>query len=100
MPYYDDDGNELDPASVPMPPMCLMCEKKDDFDEEILCNLNRLEQREFKNFKCEAFVSLYGALFDDIVMGSVGRRFVTANQYTYVRRSGKSNRTREAPVPV
>ena len=67
MPYYDDNGNELDPSTVPMPKMCLMCEKKDDLEEEILCNLNRLDQREERYFKCGAFVSLYGALIDDII---------------------------------
>ncbi len=67
MPYYDDDGNELDPASIPVPQMCLMCEKKDDPNEEILCNLNRLDQAGAKHFKCGAFVSLYGALIDDII---------------------------------
>ena len=35
MPYYDDDGNELDPGTIPLPKMCLMCEKKDDVNEEI-----------------------------------------------------------------
>ena len=67
MPYYDDDGNELDPASIPVPQMCLMCEKKDDPNEEILCNLNRLDQAGTTHFKCGAFVSLYGALIDDII---------------------------------
>ena len=67
MPYYDEDGNELDPTSVTMPRMCMMCEKKDDPDEKIPCNLNRLEQRDEKEFKCGAFVSLYGALIDDII---------------------------------
>ena len=67
MPYYDDDGNELDPAAAPLPGVCLMCDKKDDPDEEILCNLNRLDQAGESNFKCEAFVSLYGALIDDII---------------------------------
>ena len=67
MPYYDDDGNELDPATAPLRPMCLLCEKKDDPHEEILCNLNRLDQRDEVEFKCGAFVSLYGALIDDII---------------------------------
>lgn len=67
MPYYDDDGNELDPASIPVPQMCLMCEKNDDGNEEILCNLNRLDQAGEAHFKCGAFVSLYGALIDDII---------------------------------
>ncbi|HEX3102462.1 MAG TPA: hypothetical protein VHQ01_11745 [Pyrinomonadaceae bacterium] len=67
MPYYDDDGNELDPSMIPMPKMCLMCEKKDLPDEEILCNLNRLDQKGEPVFQCGAFVSLYGALIDDII---------------------------------
>ena len=67
MPYYDDDGNELDPTSLPMPKMCLMCEKKDLAEEEILCNLNRLDQQNEKIFKCGAFESLYGPLIDDII---------------------------------
>lgn len=50
-----------------MPQMCMMCEKQDDPNEEILCNLNRLDQREESQFKCYAFVSLYGALIDDII---------------------------------
>ena len=67
MGYYDDDGNELDPTTIPMPDMCLLCEKKDDPNEEILCNLNRLDQRNDRDFKCGAFVSLYGVLVDDII---------------------------------
>jgi len=67
MPYYDDDGNEIDPTGIQIPAMCLMCEKKDDPNEEILCNLNRLDQRYEPTFKCGAFVSIYGALIDDII---------------------------------
>ena len=67
MPYYDDDGKELDPSSIPMPKMCLLCEKKDLPEEEILCNLNRLDQKDDDVFKCGAFLSLYGALIDDII---------------------------------
>ncbi len=67
MGYYDDDGNELDPTTIPMPGICLMCEMKDDPNEEILCNLNRLDQRNDRDFKCGAFVSLYGVLVDDII---------------------------------
>lgn len=67
MPYYDDDGNELDPSTIPMPKICLMCEKKDLPEEEVLCNLNRLDQEGEPHFKCGAFVSLYGVLIDDII---------------------------------
>lgn len=67
MPYYDDDGTELDPTTIPMPQMCTICEKRDDPHEEILCNLNRLDQRDEPIFKCYAFVNLYGSLIDDII---------------------------------
>ncbi len=67
MPYYDDDGNELDPSIITVPQMCLMCDKKDDPHEEILCNLTRLDQMDEPVFKCHAFVSLYGSLIDDII---------------------------------
>lgn len=65
--YFDDDGNEINPALIPMPTLCLNFEKKDDPYEEILCNLTRLDQREDKEFVCYAFVSRYGALDDDII---------------------------------
>lgn len=67
MPYFDDDGNELDPSTIPIPKLCLMCDKMDDEHEEILCNLNRLDQKDEREFKCGAFVSLYGPLADDII---------------------------------
>ena len=67
MAYYDDDGNEVDPSTIAMPAMCLLCDKKDDPHEDILCNLNRLDQRDEPDFKCGAFVSLYGVLLDDII---------------------------------
>jgi hypothetical protein len=68
MPYYDDDGNELDPASVPVPHMCSLCDKRDVPEEEVLCNLNRFGQAAGREFRCEAFVSIYGALIDDIIV--------------------------------
>jgi hypothetical protein len=67
MPYYDDDGNELDPLMIAIPELCLKCEKKEDPLETILCDLNRLDQKDEPDFKCGAFVSLYGPLSDDII---------------------------------
>jgi len=67
MPFYDDDGNEIDPAAIPVPAMCSLCEKKDLPHEEILCTLNRLDQAGEPDFRCGAFVSLYGPLIDDII---------------------------------
>jgi hypothetical protein len=65
--FFDDDGNEIDPALIPMPGLCLNCEKKDDSDEEILCNLTRFDQRNDQEFICYAYVSRYGVLVDDII---------------------------------
>ncbi|MCD4652769.1 hypothetical protein K8T06_02420 [bacterium] len=57
-PYFDDDGTELSPDYLPMPGLCLICKKKDDPNEEILCNLNRLGQSEGEKFECFAFVDI------------------------------------------
>ncbi len=65
--YFDDDGNQINPAFIPMPKLCLNCEKKDDSNEQILCNLTRLDQRGDKEFKCYAYQSRYETLEDDII---------------------------------
>jgi hypothetical protein len=65
--YYDDASNEVDPKMIPMPKLCLSCDKKDDPNEEIYCNLNRLDQRNDVEFKCYAYESSYGVLSDDII---------------------------------
>lgn len=54
--YYDDDGSELNPDLVPKPSLCLTC-KKDEMsgEEQILCNLNRLDQQGEYEFCCEAY---------------------------------------------
>jgi hypothetical protein len=53
--YFDDDGNELDPNSVPIPALCLNCRFYEDPYELVLCNLNRLDQRDDEEFICYAF---------------------------------------------
>jgi hypothetical protein len=49
---YDDDGNPINPATIPMPKLCLNCAKKDNPDEKILCDLNRFDQQGEKQFVC------------------------------------------------
>ena len=51
--YYDDDGTELYPDLYPKPALCLMClhNEDDDPEEEVLCNLNRLDRRNKKDFR-------------------------------------------------
>ena len=53
--YFDDDGNELNPNLISKPNLCLSCNKNEDPDEEILCNLNRLDQRTESEFICFAY---------------------------------------------
>lgn len=58
MPYYNDDGTEVNPNFFQKPSLCLICKKNNDEGEEILCNLTRLDQRDEKEFKCFAFEKL------------------------------------------
>ena len=55
MPYYDDDGNEINPELIPKPSLCITCLKDDDPDEQILCNLNRMDQVNEPEFRCYAY---------------------------------------------
>ncbi|GEM_PF-2474100 len=56
--YFDQEGNRLDPDSVPRPGLCICCADNDSVDsgKEILCNLTRLEQRDEPEFRCGSFV--------------------------------------------
>lgn len=54
-PFYDDDGTEVNPDLIPKPGLCLSCKKNDDPNEEMLCALNRLDQRNENDFKCFAY---------------------------------------------
>ena len=54
---FDDDGYEINPDSIKKPSLCLICLKNidPDWEEELLCNLNRNDQPDEKEFKCGAF---------------------------------------------
>jgi hypothetical protein len=55
--FFDDDGYEINTDLIPKPGLCLTCQKNDDDDpeEELLCNMNRNDQRNDKEFKCYAY---------------------------------------------
>ncbi|MBK6609626.1 MAG: hypothetical protein IPI59_08815 [Sphingobacteriales bacterium] len=53
--YYYDDGTEYNPDLYPKPGICLVCKKDKDPNEEILCNLNRMDQHDHIGFRCFAF---------------------------------------------
>jgi len=50
--YFDDDGKEINPNLFPKPQICFSCEKNDNPNEEIVCNLTRLDQRLEQEFNC------------------------------------------------
>ncbi len=56
--YHDDDGNELNPDLYPKPALCLSCvlNESEDAENEVLCNLNRLDQRDEKEFCCYQYI--------------------------------------------
>ena len=57
--YFDDNGNELNPDLYPTPHLCLSCKKNDNSNEEVLCNLTRLDQVGAREFKCFAYENKY-----------------------------------------
>jgi hypothetical protein len=58
MPYYHDDGTQLNPDLIPKPSLCLACAKDQvpDEMEQMLSNLNRLDQQGEEEFICFAYV--------------------------------------------
>jgi hypothetical protein len=57
---FDDDGYEIRRNTIKMQPLCLTCIKNnsDDWEDDVLCNLNRNEQADEKEFKCGAYEKL------------------------------------------
>ena len=55
MPYYNDDGEEMNPNLFTKPQLCLSCKNNDDLYEEIVCNLTRLGQIGEPKFICHGY---------------------------------------------
>jgi len=53
--YFFDDGTEYNADLFPKPNLCLICKKEMNPNEEMLCNLNRMDQIECSEFQCFAF---------------------------------------------
>ena len=51
---FDDDGFEIQRSTIKMQPLCLTCIKNnsDDWEDDLLCNLNRSDQSTSDIFKC------------------------------------------------
>lgn len=54
---FNDDGTKVDVDSIPVPSLCVICKhhNSDDFEENILCLLNRSDQMDDDNFECGSF---------------------------------------------
>lgn len=55
MPYFNDDGTELNPNLMPKPTLCVGCRNDDDPTQEIVCNLTQLDQQDEPVFVCFAY---------------------------------------------
>jgi hypothetical protein len=53
--FYNDDGTKINPELISKPSMCVLCQKDDDPDEEILYILNRADQEGEREFRCDAY---------------------------------------------
>lgn len=58
--FFHDDGTPIDPETIPVPGLCIICKKyfMEDPDEKMLCLLNRIDQRDETGFECGAFEKL------------------------------------------
>ncbi len=55
MGFFNDDGTEYNPDLFPLPNLCMSCKKREDPNEEIVCNLTRMDQQGEPEFKCFAY---------------------------------------------
>ncbi len=56
--FYNDDGTKINPELVSKPSLCITCKKNDVKGfEEVLCILNRNDQKGEKSFICDAYES-------------------------------------------
>jgi len=54
---FTDEGYEIDPDTIKKPSLCLTCvrDNSQDWEDDVLCNLNRYDQRNSKKFKCGSY---------------------------------------------
>jgi hypothetical protein len=57
---FHDDGYEIRKETIKMQPLCLTCIKNnsDDWEDDILCNMNRADQADEMEFKCYQYKKL------------------------------------------
>ena len=60
MKFFDDDGTEINPNLFSKPALCLSCKKNSLPEEEVFCNLTRLDQIGEDEFRCFAYENISG----------------------------------------
>lgn len=53
--FFSDDGYEINMDLIKKPTLCLTCIHDNDPNEEILCNLTRLDQQGEPDFECFSY---------------------------------------------
>ena len=55
--FFTDDGYEISPEQIKIPPLCLSCKRyyQPGPEDDILCNLCRIDQNDPDNFQCGSF---------------------------------------------
>ena len=55
--FFDDDGKKIDLNNIPKPGLCKLCRRDDwdDWEENLLCAMNRWDQKDEKEFECGMF---------------------------------------------
>jgi hypothetical protein len=53
--FFSDDGYEITTDLIKKPGLCISCMLDNEPGEELLCNMNRYDQRNSKDFKCFAY---------------------------------------------
>lgn len=53
--FFDDDGYEINIELIKKPSLCLLCKHNDVHEEEMLCIMNRYDQKDEDEFQCFGF---------------------------------------------
>lgn len=52
---FNDEGFEINTDLIKKPDLCILCVHDNDPNEELLCNMNRYDQKNDAEFKCFAY---------------------------------------------
>lgn len=74
MQYFDDDGTELNPDLMATPDLCVSCAKNGGGEQEVLCNLTKLDQEGEEVFICFAYEPAYPNVDREAVLRSLCER--------------------------